>query len=125
MAAIVLDLLADAAPTHVAHFITRAREGAYDGTAFHRVIAMGIIQGGDPLSKNPALKEKYGTGGLRAPQVAPNGEKRARVVEGIIVAQKISMLPADAKAVPTERVEVKRVTIRPRPDPAPEPFSTE
>src|SRR5689334_1831617 len=38
--AIVLDLLADAAPTHVAHFITRAREGAYDGTTFHRVIPM-------------------------------------------------------------------------------------
>src|SRR5262245_49428521 len=34
---IVLDLLGDAAPTHVAHFITRAREGAYDGTTFHRV----------------------------------------------------------------------------------------
>ena len=51
---IVLDLLADAAPTHVAHFITQARAGAYDGTVFHRVIAMGIIQGGDPLSKDPA-----------------------------------------------------------------------
>ena len=51
---IVLDLLADAAPTHVAHFITRAREGAYDGTVFHRIIAMGIIQGGDPLSKDPS-----------------------------------------------------------------------
>ena len=46
---IVLDLLADAAPNHVAHFITRAREGTYDGTIFHRVIANGIIQGGDPL----------------------------------------------------------------------------
>src|SRR5512132_4087335 len=45
----VFDLLADAAPTHVAHFITRAREGADNGTTFHRVITMGIIQGGDPL----------------------------------------------------------------------------
>ncbi len=61
---IVLDLLADAAPNHVAHFITRAREGAYDGTIFHRVIAMGIIQGGDPISKDPAQAAKYGTGGL-------------------------------------------------------------
>ena len=42
---IVLDLLADAAPNHVAHFITRAREGGYNGTTFHRIIAMGIIQG--------------------------------------------------------------------------------
>src|SRR6188474_3010632 len=29
---IVLDLLPDAAPNHVAHLITRARDGAYDGT---------------------------------------------------------------------------------------------
>ena len=41
----VFDLLAEAAPTHVAHFIVRAREGAFDGTTFHRVITMGIIQG--------------------------------------------------------------------------------
>src|SRR3954464_7954244 len=34
----VFALLADAAPDHVAHFIMRAREGAYDGTVFHRVI---------------------------------------------------------------------------------------
>src|SRR5512135_3110995 len=37
MGTIVLDLLADAAPNHVAHFITRARDGIYDGTIFHRV----------------------------------------------------------------------------------------
>src|SRR5262245_36851147 len=39
---IVMDLLPEAAPNHVAHFITRAREGAYNGTTFHRVISMGI-----------------------------------------------------------------------------------
>jgi cyclophilin family peptidyl-prolyl cis-trans isomerase len=64
MGTIVLDLLADAAPNHVAHFITRAREGAYDNTIFHRVIPNGIIQGGDPLSKDPAKAALYGTGGL-------------------------------------------------------------
>lgn len=75
---IVLDLLADAAPNHVAHFIVRAREGAYDGTAFHRVIAMGIVQGGDPLSKDPAAKAKYGTGGLNALRFEANAEKMTR-----------------------------------------------
>ena len=49
----LIDLLPDAAPIHVAHFITRAREGAYDGTTFHRIIPGGIIQGGDPFSKDP------------------------------------------------------------------------
>ncbi len=76
---IVLDLLADAAPNHVAHFITRVREGAYDGTTFHRVIAMGIIQGGDPLSKDPAQEAKYGTGRpWRAPVRGQHGEAHAR-----------------------------------------------
>jgi hypothetical protein len=64
MGTIVLDLLSDAAPTHVAHFVKTARDGEYDGTLFHRVIKHGIIQGGDPLSKDPAGKDRYGTGGL-------------------------------------------------------------
>ena len=75
---IVFDLLAEAAPTHVAHFITRVREGAYDGTAFHRVIAMGIIVGGDPLSKDPAMRDRYGTGGLRTLRFEPNTEQASR-----------------------------------------------
>jgi peptidyl-prolyl cis-trans isomerase B (cyclophilin B) len=83
---IVLDLLADAAPTHVAHFITRAREGAYDGTTFHRVIAMGIIQGGDPLSRDPAQAAKYGTGGLGVLRFEPNAEKHTRgAVSAVLV----------------------------------------
>jgi peptidyl-prolyl cis-trans isomerase B (cyclophilin B) len=60
----VIDLRPDLAPNHVAHFMTLAKSGAYDGTTFHRVIARGIIQGGDPLSKDPAKAKLYGTGGL-------------------------------------------------------------
>jgi len=60
----VIRLLPELAPHHVAHFVKVARAGGYDGTTFHRVIAHGIIQGGDPLSKDPAKKALYGTGGL-------------------------------------------------------------
>jgi peptidyl-prolyl cis-trans isomerase B (cyclophilin B) len=60
----VIELLPDVAPNHVGHFIKLAREGAYDGTTFHRAIKMGIIQGGDPLSKDLSKKALYGTGGL-------------------------------------------------------------
>jgi len=53
------------APKHVAHFIKLAREGYYDGSAFHRVVAYGIIQGGDPLLKDPKTpRNLWGTGGL-------------------------------------------------------------
>jgi peptidyl-prolyl cis-trans isomerase B (cyclophilin B) len=159
---IVLELLADAAPNHVSHFITRAREGAYTGTAFHRVIAMAIIQGGDPLSTDPAQRARYGTGGLRQLRFEPNDERHtrgavsavlipgerdsggsqffisvtdqpaldgqytvfARVVEGIAVAQAISMVAANGD-IPAERIELRTVTIRDTPAPEPEPFSTE
>ena len=60
----VFDLLSDKAPNHVAYFITRAREGAFNGTIFHRVIKLGLIQGGDPLSRDPNMSHRYGTGGL-------------------------------------------------------------
>ena len=57
-------LLPDVAPRHVKHFVETARAGDYDGTTFHRIIMGGIIQGGDPLSKDPDKASRYGTGGL-------------------------------------------------------------
>lgn len=59
------EFAADKAPKHVEQFIRLAREGYYDGSAFHRVVANGIIQGGDPLLKNPkTARNLWGTGGL-------------------------------------------------------------
>jgi len=86
MGTIVLDLLADAAPNHIAHFITRAREGTYDGTIFHRVILNGIIQGGDPLSKDPAQSARYGTGGLGELRFEKNNEMMTRGAVAAVLA---------------------------------------
>ncbi len=70
----IFDLLPDAAPNHVGFFIRNAQEGAYEGTTFHRVIKYGIIQGGDPLSKDPAKFAQYGTGGLNRLRRELSGE---------------------------------------------------
>ncbi|MBL8135825.1 MAG: peptidylprolyl isomerase, partial [Acidobacteria bacterium] len=61
---IVIDLLPEYAPNHVGLFIKTAREGGLTGTTFHRVVRQGIVQGGDPLTKDPATRGKAGTGGL-------------------------------------------------------------
>ncbi len=45
---IVCELFAKDAPVTVNNFVFLARDGFYDGTVFHRVIADFMIQGGDP-----------------------------------------------------------------------------
>jgi peptidyl-prolyl cis-trans isomerase B (cyclophilin B) len=74
----VIDLRPDLAPAHVSYFITLAKAGAYDGTIFHRVVRLGIIQGGDPLSKDPAKAKQYGTGGLGVLKAEISAEKHSR-----------------------------------------------
>ncbi len=60
----VLSFYPDKAPQHVKLFLTLAAEGAYNGTLFHRVIKWGIIQGGDPLSRDPSKRGLWSTGGM-------------------------------------------------------------
>jgi peptidyl-prolyl cis-trans isomerase B (cyclophilin B) len=74
----VVDLLPDVAPDHVAYFIKVAQEGGYNGTIFHRMVKLGIVQGGDPLSKDPAKRDLYGTGGLGVLKAGPTSEKLTR-----------------------------------------------
>ena len=76
--AFVIDLRPDLAPNHVGYFMKLTREGAYNGTIFHRVILRGLIQGGDPLSKDPSKSKLYGTGGLGMLKAEISGEKHTR-----------------------------------------------
>src|SRR5579863_6088031 len=59
----VLEFWSDVAPKTVENFKTLAKKGYYDGTCFHRVIKGFMIQGGDPLTKDPDAESRWGTGG--------------------------------------------------------------
>ena len=64
LGAIAVDLRPDLAPNHVGLIMRLAGEGRFDGTTFHRMVADGIVQGGDPLTADPARAAEYGQGGL-------------------------------------------------------------
>lgn len=64
MGTFVIALRPDKAPNHVAFMMKQAQAGAYNGTLFHRIIRYGIIQGGDPLTKDATKTALYGTGGM-------------------------------------------------------------
>jgi peptidyl-prolyl cis-trans isomerase B (cyclophilin B) len=127
------------------------------------MVRYGMVQGGDPISRDPAKRTLYGTGGLNAVKDEAKAERMTRgsvaavtipgradsagaqffiaivdqpaldgrytvfgrVSEGMEVLQAISETPVDADGLATERVEIRRVTIRDTPPPEPEPFSTE
>jgi len=158
MGRIVIEFFAQDAPRHVEYFVNKAREGAYNGTTFFQLVKDGLIQGGDPLTKNPGAKASYGTGGLKGgipdeinkhrhatgavsavlqgrrgapgevepgssgtqffivvggqPQLDKKFSIFGRVVEGMDVAAKISEQPASRSGAATERIEIKKLTIR-------------
>jgi peptidyl-prolyl cis-trans isomerase B (cyclophilin B) len=59
----VLEFWPEVAPQTVANFKKLAKDGFYNGTAFHRIIKGFMIQGGDPLTKDPSKESEWGTGG--------------------------------------------------------------
>ncbi len=70
---ITIDLLEDVAPGHVAQITALAREGAYDGVVFHRVIdgfmaQTGDVQFGDSTDDSFSMR-KAGRGGSERPDL--------------------------------------------------------
>ena len=81
----------DKAPKHVQQFISLARKGYYDGSAFFRVVANGIIQGGDPLLKDSKTSRNlWGSGGLNLLAGETSGLKHER---GVVSAVRIPNKP--------------------------------
>jgi peptidylprolyl isomerase len=60
---IVIEFFGADAPKTVENFTKLAREGFYNGTKFHRVIAGFMVQGGDPLTRDDSMAARWGTGG--------------------------------------------------------------
>lgn len=66
---IVIELYPNIAPQHVERFKKLINEKFYDGTAIHRIDpSLGIIQGGDPLTKG-GNSATWGTGNSPYPNV--------------------------------------------------------
>jgi peptidyl-prolyl cis-trans isomerase B (cyclophilin B) len=59
---LVVEFWPEVAPKTVENFKNLSRKGFYNGTCFHRVIRDFMIQGGDPLTKDPARESSWGTG---------------------------------------------------------------
>jgi peptidylprolyl isomerase len=69
---VVIEMLPDVAPLHVERIKTLAREGAYDGVAFHRVMEGFMAQTGDVQfgDMNDGYEpRRTGTGGSKYPDV--------------------------------------------------------
>ena len=60
---IVVELFEKEAPNTAANFAKLAKSGFYDGTKFHRIIEGFMIQGGDPLTKDDSMQDRWGMGG--------------------------------------------------------------
>jgi peptidyl-prolyl cis-trans isomerase B (cyclophilin B) len=87
----------DAAPLTAGNFVDLVKRGVYDGTVFHRVVREPVpfvVQGGDPLSKDPKVPvSQYGTGSFIDPatrearliplEIAIEAEKQPRYGEPI------------------------------------------
>ncbi|MBC2835835.1 peptidylprolyl isomerase [Paragemmobacter straminiformis] len=68
---VVVDLASDVAPQHVAQIVGLAKEGAYDGVVFHRVIDGFMAQTGDvQFGKHGSDTSMAGTGGSERPDLA-------------------------------------------------------
>ena len=61
---IVIDLRPELAPNHVGLIVQFANDGIFNGTTFHRMVANGIVQGGDPFTADENRVIDYGRGGL-------------------------------------------------------------
>lgn len=64
LGSITIGLYGQDAPKTVRNFVELARRGEYNGVLFHRVARNFVVQAGDPLTKDPKQRARWGTGGV-------------------------------------------------------------
>ena len=82
---ILVELFPESAPKTVENFIKNANEGIYKGQAFHRAIKDYLAQVGDPLSKDPTAREKWG---LSQEYTIPGEPKLPHVIGSVGMARR-------------------------------------
>jgi cyclophilin family peptidyl-prolyl cis-trans isomerase len=82
----VMSFYSEKAPRNTRLFLKLAAEGAYDNTLFHRVVKWGIVQGGDPLSKDPSQRALWGTGGMNKVPAEPSDIRHVRGTVSRVIA---------------------------------------
>jgi cyclophilin family peptidyl-prolyl cis-trans isomerase len=136
---LVLELFARDVPKTVNNFVFLARQGYYDNTTFHRVIAGFMAQGGDPTGtgaggpgyvfNNEITSHKHVAGALSMANAGPNTNGAqfficyaaqsyldgsysvfGQLTEGMDVLQKIT--PRDPAAAKTPGDKLIKVTIK-------------
>ncbi|KAI6192528.1 Peptidyl-prolyl cis-trans isomerase [Aphelenchoides besseyi] len=97
---VVIELMPDVAPNHVAQIEALAKKGAYDNVAFHRVIDGFMAQTGDVQYGNMEKgfsAQRAGTGGSDLPDYS------GRILQGSLHARGWSAWPAHRIRIPPIR----------------------
>ncbi len=82
---VVIDLLPDLAPQHVAQIVALAKEGAYDNVVFHRVIDGFMAQTGDvQYGKAGSDTSMAGMGGSDKPDIPAEFTDKASFQRGVV-----------------------------------------
>ncbi|MBC7926672.1 MAG: peptidylprolyl isomerase, partial [Bryobacteraceae bacterium] len=91
MGTVRFEFLPDKAPKHVEQFLKLTKQRYYDDSAFFRILANGVVQGGDPLLKSAKTPRKlWGTGGLN---LLPSEYSDVQHVRGIVSTVRIPNKP--------------------------------
>ena len=81
---IEIETFVEDAPKTVARIVELVKRNFYNGQRFHRVVANGLVQVGDPTSRDMSKESWWGRAGSGKPIGAAEMSKRRRHVRGAV-----------------------------------------